>query len=460
MAENIPLLNESMNGARLAGVVDYLRHQKRDVYYGFVGPAREEGQPTNKANQAYFTQRDWLGGETLQRGAEVAFTLSYKDGKPQANDITSVDQDPALLSKKKPQKKPLQRKDTKPGKLTLETLSTRVLELVDAEDGELLSANLNRRYRRKYGCDLDFRSLGFERLNQCLREVPGVSVGTGARAVVERAGGEQKPTEKKKATVTCCYFLRDACDKGDACRYVHQKPLPAGERCSWGARCRFGCAPQVEKEAPAVTGDLDALCDQVLKLCDQQGSILLANLPKTYSTAYKAKINPRDYGHEKLAHVLQSIQGLHVETGPRGFVAREGDDVQPPPQNTQTEKKPVRVVSEKASPDTLEALSTEILQVIDAHDGEVLAAHLPKRYHRTFGKKLIPQDYGCEKLLELLRATPRVGCGSGPRATVTRSAPRAPAAAEDDTDLANPTIDTIEVCDLGAHAPTFTPSAQ
>ena len=68
MAENIPLLNESMNGARLAGVVDYLRHQKRDVYYGFVGPAREEGQPTNKANQAYFTQRDWFGGETLQSG--------------------------------------------------------------------------------------------------------------------------------------------------------------------------------------------------------------------------------------------------------------------------------------------------------------------------------------------------------------------------------------------------------
>ena len=51
MAENIPLLNESMNGARLAGVVDYLRHQKRDVYYGFVGPAREEGQPTNKAKE-------------------------------------------------------------------------------------------------------------------------------------------------------------------------------------------------------------------------------------------------------------------------------------------------------------------------------------------------------------------------------------------------------------------------
>ena len=83
MAENIPLLNESMNGARLAGVVDYLRHQKRDVYYGFVGPAREEGQPTNKANQAYFTQRDWLGGETLQRGAEdllVGATLRVRPG--------------------------------------------------------------------------------------------------------------------------------------------------------------------------------------------------------------------------------------------------------------------------------------------------------------------------------------------------------------------------------------------
>ncbi len=457
MAENIHLLNESMNGARLAGVVDYLRHQKRDVYYGFVGPAREEGQPTNKANQAYFTQRDWLGGETLQRGAEVAFTLSYKDGKPQANDITPVEQDPALLQKKKPQKKPLARKDTKSTKLTLETLSTRVLELVDAEEGELLSANLNRRYRRKYGCDLDFRSLGFERLNQCLREVPGVSVGIGARAVVERAEGEPTTT-KKKATVTCCYFLRDACDKGDACRYVHQKPLPQGQRCSWGARCRFGCVSNEKEEPVKVTGDLDALRGDVLKLCDAQGSILLANLPKSYQTAYKAKINPRDYGHEKLAHVLQALEGLHVETGPRGFVAREGDDVQPPPQ-TSTEKKTVPV-GKKASPDTLEALSTEILQVIDANDGEVLAAHLPKRYHRTFGKKLIPQDYGCEKLLELLRATPRVGCGSGPRATVTRSAPRAPAAAEDDTDLANPTIDTIEVCDLGAHAPTFTPSAQ
>ena len=56
--------------------------------------------------------------------------------------------------------------------------------------------------------------------------------------------------------MTCCYFLRDARDKGDACRYVHQKPLPAGERCSWGARCRFGCAPQVEKEAPRGDGRL------------------------------------------------------------------------------------------------------------------------------------------------------------------------------------------------------------
>ena len=83
-----------------------------------------------------------------------------------------------------------------------------------------------------------------------------------------------------------------------------------------------------------MTGDLDALCDQVLKLCDAQGSILLANLPKSYQTAYKAKINPRDYGHEKLAHVLQALAGLHVETGPRGFVAREGDDVQPPPQTS------------------------------------------------------------------------------------------------------------------------------
>ena len=195
-------------------------------------------------------------------------------------------------------------------------------------------------------------------------------------------------------------------------------------KCSWGARCRFGCVPQVEKEVPVVTGDLDALAADVLKLCDAQGSILLANLPKSYQTAYKTKINPRDYGHENWRMSCNLLPGLHVETGPRGFVAREGDDVQPPPK-TSTEKKPVRVVSEKASPDTLEALSTEILQVIDANEGEVLAAHLPKRYHRTFGKKLIPQDYGCEKLLELLRATPRVGCGSGPRATVTRSAPRA-----------------------------------
>ena len=150
-----------------------------------------------------------------------------------------------MLSKKKPQKKPLARKDTKPGKLTLETLSTRVLELVDAEDGELLSANLNRRYRRKYGCDLDFRSLGFERLNQCLREVPGVSVGTGARAVVD--GLEKKPTsEKKKATVTCCYFEQMPATRATRVD-TSPRSLPAGERCS-SARCRFGRA-QVEKEA-------------------------------------------------------------------------------------------------------------------------------------------------------------------------------------------------------------------
>ena len=71
-----------------------------------------------------------------------------------------------------------------------------------------------------------------------------------------------------------------------------------------------------------MTGDLDALKADVLKLCDAQGSILLANFPKSYQTAYKAKINPRDYGHEKLAHVLQALEGVHVETGPRGFVAR------------------------------------------------------------------------------------------------------------------------------------------
>ena len=87
LLNNIPLLNKSIIGARLAGVVDYLRHQKRDVYYGFIGPAREKGQSINKANQAYFTQLDWLGKEKLQRGAEVAFTLSYKDGKWQANNI-------------------------------------------------------------------------------------------------------------------------------------------------------------------------------------------------------------------------------------------------------------------------------------------------------------------------------------------------------------------------------------
>ena len=114
------------------------------------------------------------------------------------------------------------------------------------------------------------------------------------------------------------------------------------------------------------------------------------------------------------------------------------------------------MVSEKASADTLEALSTEILQVVDANDGEVLAAHLPKRYHRTFGKKLVPQDYGCEKLLELLRATPRVGCGSGPRATVTKR-PRAPAAAEDDI-IRQPHDLRHRSVRPGAHAPNSTPA--
>jgi hypothetical protein len=61
------------------------------------------------------------------------------------------------------------------------------------------------------------------------------------------------------------------------------------------------------------------------------------------------------------------------------------------------------------------------------------------------------------RFLEVLRATPGVACGSGQKATITQEGSRVPVAAEDDTDLANPTIDAVELCDLGAHVPTFTP---
>jgi hypothetical protein len=74
---------------------------------------------------------------------------------------------------------------------------------------------------------------------------------------------------------TCCYFLRNACDKGDACRYVHQRPLPPGAACSYGARCRFGCGDAV---APAAS--LESLAADILEMCDEEGSILISNLPK------------------------------------------------------------------------------------------------------------------------------------------------------------------------------------
>ena len=142
MSESIPILDESMVGARLAGVVDYLKRSKKTQFFGFVGPARERSQEHDKNNQAYFTHEDWLGGD-LERGAEVAFTLAYQDGKAQARDLCPVNDAvnvplPSILPQSQNE-----------GTITLKSLAKRILTLVDEEDGDLLAANVGRQYRNK-----------------------------------------------------------------------------------------------------------------------------------------------------------------------------------------------------------------------------------------------------------------------------------------------------------------------
>lgn len=445
MSESIPLLDESMVGARLAGVVDYLKRSKKTQFFGFVGPVRERGQEHDKNNQAYFTHEDWLGCGPLERGAEVAFTLAYEDGRPQARDLCPVNDVSAVP---RPSILPQSQNE---GTITLKSLAKRILTLVDEEDGELLAANVGRQYRNKYTCTLDYKALGFERLSEFLKACDGVEVGAGSRGVVTRVGAAAAPAPQDGGQATRRGQTRTTSGAARA-----RRPEPPAS-----AKPRHGDGSKVKREA-APAEALASLTIDIEKLCDAEGSILLANLPKVYQRTYGTKLCASDYSYDKVSQLLQALDGLHVETGPRGFVAREGPDVAPPPQvereprGKQGQRLP-QLDRDPAGEEELSDFSADILRCIDEAGGEVLAAHLPKRYSDLVGKKLQPSEYGYEKMLELLRATPGVACGSGQKATITRASPRVPAAAEDDTDLANPTIDAVELCDLGAHAPTFTP---
>ena len=61
----------------------------------------------------------------------------------------------------------------------------------------------------------------------------------------------------------------------------------------------------------------------------------------------------------------------------------------------------------------LDVMLEEILEVIDAHEGQVLASNFPKCYYKVHGKPLNFKDLGYNKLSDLIRRLPGVYVEAG-----------------------------------------------
>ena len=69
----------------------------------------------------------------------------------------------------------------------------------------------------------------------------------------------------------------------------------------------------------------------------------------------------------------------------------------------------------------LDVMLEEILEVIDAHEGQVLASNFPKTYYKVHGKPLNFKDLGYNKLSDLIRRLPGVYVEAGSHAFVRRA---------------------------------------
>jgi hypothetical protein len=70
----------------------------------------------------------------------------------------------------------------------LEVLLDELLVVIDANAGQVLASNFPKAYVACHGKQLDFRSLGYHRLTDLVRRLPGLHIEAGSRAYVRRAG--------------------------------------------------------------------------------------------------------------------------------------------------------------------------------------------------------------------------------------------------------------------------------
>ena len=70
----------------------------------------------------------------------------------------------------------------------LDVMLEEILEVIDAHEGQVLASNLPKCYYKVHGKPLNFKALGYNKLSDLIRRLPGVYVEAGSHAFVRRAG--------------------------------------------------------------------------------------------------------------------------------------------------------------------------------------------------------------------------------------------------------------------------------
>merc|ERR1719421_1783997 len=71
----------------------------------------------------------------------------------------------------------------------LDVMLEEILEVIDAHEGQVLASNFPKCYYKVHGKPLNFKDLGYNKLSDLIRRLPGVYVEAGSHAFVRRAGG-------------------------------------------------------------------------------------------------------------------------------------------------------------------------------------------------------------------------------------------------------------------------------
>ena len=134
----------------------------------------------------------------------------------------------------------------------------------------------------------------------------------------------------------------------------------------------------------------------------------------------------REVAEDRCARADDHQRLLKMETkgqAPPGFSEEEQPVKKPPSQRHKARSASPRgdVMLGSATDAELDVMLEEILEVIDAHEGQVLASNFPKCYYKVHGKPLNFKDLGYNKLSDLIRRLPGVYVEAGSHAFVRRA---------------------------------------